>query len=205
MCFCVKKTIFPSLQSIFWPVISCVVLQYRSLCVLILACMCVLKCISVFSHPDICECIDVLPCVCVCVPLDVSTLILMRSSYVCVHQSLLLRRRWRQVAFALHPWPSTLCDPACSLICLHQGADEVTTHQSAVRFWWISTRDVRGVEGHSQVLCHVGGFWLTGHVVPRQALLRIDLGLAHVIVSPGRRVMLHGMGHAGVHSLQGEQ
>lgn len=106
---------------------------------------------------------------------------------------------------ALHPWPSTLCDPAYGLICLHHRTGEVTTHQSAVRFRRISTRDIWGVEGHSQVLCHVVGFWLTGHVVPRQALLCIDLGLAHVIVSPGRRVMLHGMWHAGAHRLQSEQ
>ena len=104
-----------------------------------------------------------------------------------------------------YPWPSMLCDPAYSLICLHQGTGEVTTHQSAVRFWRISTRDVWGVEGHSQVLCHVGGFWLTGHVVPRQALLSIDLGLAHVIVSPCCWVVLHSMCHTGAHSLQGEQ
>lgn len=109
------------------------------------------------------------------------------------------------VCTALYPWPSMLCDPAYSLICLHQGTGEVTTHQSAVRFWRVSTRDIWGVEGHSQVLCHVGGFWLTGHVVPRQALLGIDLGLAHVIVSPGRGVMLHGMCHAAAHSLQSEQ
>lgn len=92
-----------------------------------------------------------------------------------------------------------------SLICLHQGTAEVATYQCAVCFWRISTCDIWGVEGHSQVLCHVGGFWLTGHVVPRQALLRIDLRLAHVIVSPGGRVVLHGMCHAGAHGLKSEQ
>lgn len=106
---------------------------------------------------------------------------------------------------ALYPWPSMLWDPTYSLICLHQGTGEVTTHQSTVRFWWISTRDIWGVEGHSQVLCHVGGFRLTGHVVPCQALLCIDLGLAHVIVSPGCWVMLHGMCHTGAYSLQSEE
>lgn len=109
------------------------------------------------------------------------------------------------VCTALYPWPSILWDPAYSLIHLHQGTGEVTTHQSAVRFWRISTRDIWGVEGHSQVLCHVGCFRLTGHVVPCQALLCIDLGLAHVIVSPGRRVMLHSMCHTGADSLQSEQ
>lgn len=108
------------------------------------------------------------------------------------------------ICSALYPWHNILCDPAYSLICLHQGTSEVTTHQSAVRLRRISTRDVWGVESHSQVLCHVGGFWLTGHVVPSQALFRIDLGLAHVIVSPGCRVMLHSMCHTGAHSLQDE-
>ena len=133
--------------------------------------------------------------------LDVSTCILMHTGSVCTSIS----AARCLVCTALYPWPSMLCDPAYSLICLHQGTGEVTTHQSAVRFWRISTRDIWGVEGHSQVLCHVGGFWLTGHVVPCQALLCIDLGLAHVIVSPGRRVMLHGMCHAAAHSLQSEQ
>lgn len=85
------------------------------------------------------------------------------------------------------------------------GRGEVTTHQSAVGFWRISARDIRGVEGYPQVLCHVGGFGLTGHVVPREALLRVDLGLAHVVVSPRRRVMLHGARHAAARSLEGEQ
>lgn len=109
------------------------------------------------------------------------------------------------VCAALYPWPSMLCDPAYSLICLHQGTTEVTTHQSAVCFWRISTRDIWRVEGHSQVLCHVSGFGLTGHVVPCQAFLCVDLGLAHVIVSPDRRVMLHSVAHTGAQSLQSEQ
>ena len=128
------------------------------------------------------------------------TCILIHSGSACT-----LISAHRLVCAALSPWPSAPWDPAYSLVCLHQGTGEVTTHQSAVGFWRISTRDVRGVEGHSQVLCHVGGFRLTGHVVPCQALLRVDLGLAHVIVSPGRRVMLHGKGHAGADGLQREQ
>lgn len=152
-----------------------------------------------------CACIH--SCVCaslVSVPLDVSTCILMHIGSVCTSISAAAAASCL-VCTALYPWPSMLCDPAYSLICLHQGTGEVATHQSAVCFWRISTRDIWGVEGHSQVLRHVGGFWLTGHVVPCQALLRIDLGFAHVIVSPGRRVMLHGMCHAGAHGLKSEQ
>lgn len=47
------------------------------------------------------------------------------------------------------PDPVFLRDPAYRLICLHHGTGEVATHQSAVRFWRISARDIGRVEGHS--------------------------------------------------------
>lgn len=73
-------------------------------------------------------------------------------------------------------------------VCCHHSG----THQGAVRLRRVSAGDVWGIQGDLQVLGHVCCLWLARHVVPSEAFIRVNLGLADVVVAPRRWVVLHG-------------
>lgn len=76
----------------------------------------------------------------------------------------------------------------CGNVCFHHSG----THQGAVRLRRVSTSDVWGIQGDLQVLGHVCCLWLAGHIVPSEAFIRVNLGLADIVVAPRRWVVLHG-------------